>query len=496
MTTADDSPREPAPANSRRTLIGGGAVLILGFGFDQLIRFGSNVLLARLLDPPSFGLLALCMTFMVGLALFSDLGLRTAIIQSKRGDDPAFLNTAWTIQVARGFILWLAACGLAYPAAFWREEPEPRLLWILPLIGFTAVLDGFSSMRIISLHRQMGQVRTVRFDLACQVCAVATQLIWAWFDRSVNALVAGIMVSATSRCLGSHFLLQGRGDRFEWDRPAVRELAHFAGWIYVSTACWFLAAQTDKLVVGIRSLAALGVYNFAVQLVQLPVALCGAISGRLLFPYYSQLVNAGRDLRESYLNTHKMAGFLTGFFVTGAASAGPSLVKLIYDDRYQQAALFLPLLAIGALFQILDSNGGALLNARGRVRAYAFSHLSKVIVLAIGIPVGFHEMGMNGMILALILGDMVRYFVTCIFLDREGFHIFRTDVWWIALAGGVYGGTLASGLGLQTLFDPEQKRLLAAAVFASNVIGVCLLWLVIYFAGHAVGWLPHYRRRK
>ncbi|WP_157369618.1 oligosaccharide flippase family protein [Zavarzinella formosa] len=490
-----DSPK-PTRTTSRRTLIGGGAVLILGFGFDQIIRFGSNVILARLLDPHSFGVLALCMIFMVGLNLFSDLGLRTAIIQSKRGDEPAFLNTAWTIQVVRGFILWFAACGLAYPAAYWREKPETQLLWILPTIGFVAMFDGFMSTKIFTLHRHMGQLRSVKFDLTCQAFAVAVQLIWAFFDRSVNALVAGILASGTFRCFGSHLFLDGERNRFQWDKSAAKELAHFAGWIYVSTACWFLAAQTDKLVMGIRSLAALGVYNFAVQLVQMPVTLCGAISNRLLFPYYAQLVNGGKELREHFLNTHKMAGFLTGFFVTGAASAGPSLVRLIYDDRYQEAGLFIPMLAIGAFFQILDANGGALLNAKGWLKAYALSHFTKVVILAVGIPIGFAENGTNGMIVAIIIGDLVRYFVTCILLDRSGYRIFRTDVWWVLLAGGVYAMTILMAVGLREVIDPEHKKTLAALILATNVFGVCGMWLAIYLVGRKIGWLPHYRNTK
>ena len=486
----------PPPASARRTLVGGGAVLILGFGFDQLMRFGSNVLLARLLDPESFGVLALCMTFMVGLSLFSDLGLRTAIIQSKRGDDPAFLNTAWVIQIGRGFVLWAVAFVLAYPAAYWRETPEPRLLWILPTVGFVAVLEGFTSMRIVSLHRRMGQARVVKFDLTCQLVAVGVQLTWASIDRSVNALVAGILVSATLRCLGSHVVLPGEPTRVAWDRPAAWELAHFAGWIYVSTACWFLAAQTDKLVVGLRSLAALGVYHFALQLVQMPVTLCSTMAGRLLFPYYAQLVNGGRELRDHYLNTHKMAGFLVGFFVTGAAAAGPALVALIYDARYHEAALFIPLLAVGAFFQILDANGGALLNAKGRVKAYACSHFTKVAILAVGIPVGYAQAGMKGMIIAGVVGDMVRYVVTALLLDRTGYRIFRTDVWWILIAVGIWAGLLVIREGMREVIPPEQTKTLAGVTLLASVAGVCLLWSIVYAVGYRVGWLPHYRRRQ
>ena len=72
-----------------------------GYGIAQLLRLVSNVVLAKLLFPEAFGLMVLVTIFMQGIAMFSDIGIIPSIIQNKRGDDPRFLNTAWTIQVIR-----------------------------------------------------------------------------------------------------------------------------------------------------------------------------------------------------------------------------------------------------------------------------------------------------------------------------------------------------------------------------------------------------------
>lgn len=495
MSNSSPEVQEPSSSSHRRTLVGGGAILIAGFGLDQSIRFISNVILARLLDPISFGLMALCITFMVGITLFSDLGIRTATIQSKRGHEEIFLNTAWTVQALRGLVLWIVACALAYPAAYWRPEPEPRLLWILPTVGLTAVFDGFVSMKIITLHRQLKQATVVKFDLACQIFAVSVQLIWASVDQTVNALVAGILTGSVCKCLGSHLVLSGPRSRIGWDWSVLKELAHVAGWVYVSTIFWFLASQTDKLVVGLKSLATLGVYNFAVQLIQMPIALCGALANRLLFPYYSQLKNNGSELRNHYRNTHKMAGFLAGFFVTGAATVGPALVSVIYDSRYQDAVSFIPLLAAGALFQILDANGSAILTTTGRIKAQAFCHLMKVIVLSVGIPYGYQWGGMSGFIFALILGDMVRYFVTTIMLDIDGFHIFHLDIWWIFFAACVYVFAGSCSLEAITFVNPDRPRLIAIVTMLTSTFCVVLSWVVIYIVSYRIGWLPNFRKR-
>jgi O-antigen/teichoic acid export membrane protein len=90
----------------------GGALTAGAYAAAQAARLAANLILARLLFPEAFGVMALVTVFLVGLAMFSDVGIGPAISQSERGDDPAFLNTAWTINVVRGGLLWLMSCAV------------------------------------------------------------------------------------------------------------------------------------------------------------------------------------------------------------------------------------------------------------------------------------------------------------------------------------------------------------------------------------------------
>ena len=84
-----------------------------GYVATQVLRLGSNLILTRILFPEAFGLMALVAVILQGLTMFSDVGVSPSIMQSKRGDDQQFLDTAWTIQVIRGTLLWLFACAIA-----------------------------------------------------------------------------------------------------------------------------------------------------------------------------------------------------------------------------------------------------------------------------------------------------------------------------------------------------------------------------------------------
>ena len=126
---------------------------IMGFGLQQAIRFGSNLVLARLLFPEAFGTMALVTVLLVGLTMLSDLGIQPAIQSSKRGDDPAFLNTAWTLNMIRAGILVAAACALAWPVAWFYEEPI--LSQLIPVAALSLPLLALEPTRAETASRHM-----------------------------------------------------------------------------------------------------------------------------------------------------------------------------------------------------------------------------------------------------------------------------------------------------------------------------------------------------
>jgi len=113
---------ETANENYSKKAFHAATFVILGFGFSQVIRLFSNILLTRLLIPEFFGIMALSQVVFQGLGLFSDLGIGQGIIRSNRADEPQFLNTAWTLQVIRGFVLFLLVLIVAYPVSLFYEK--------------------------------------------------------------------------------------------------------------------------------------------------------------------------------------------------------------------------------------------------------------------------------------------------------------------------------------------------------------------------------------
>src|SRR5215470_17598420 len=134
------------------TAVRGGTWSLIGYVATQLLRTLATLFLARhFLGPEPFGLVGLVGVFIAGLAMFSELGIVTNVVQHPRGDEPEFLNTAFSIQAGRGLAIWVVAALAAYPVAVFYHQPE-----ILPLLLVAATSElarGLTSTAAWTLTR-------------------------------------------------------------------------------------------------------------------------------------------------------------------------------------------------------------------------------------------------------------------------------------------------------------------------------------------------------
>ena len=144
------------------------------FGASLGVRMVSNMVLTRLLLPEAFGVMAVVGVLAVALALLSDLGIGQNVIVHKRGSDPTFLNTAWTVQIARGLFIWSLAIVLAIviavlaPLGVFAADTvyvDPRLPFVLVVGTFAAVLQGLESTRIHEARRNLQPVSYTHLTL-------------------------------------------------------------------------------------------------------------------------------------------------------------------------------------------------------------------------------------------------------------------------------------------------------------------------------------------
>ncbi|MEG3848050.1 oligosaccharide flippase family protein [Microcoleus sp. herbarium19] len=424
-------------SSEKKLAIKGAVWTIASYGSSQIIRFASNLILTRLLLPELFGLVGLAYVFITGINLFSDIGLGPSIIQNKRGDDPQFLNTAWTMQVIRSLFIFICLIAITLPVASFYGEP--RLQWLIPVIGLNSVMGGFNSTATSSLNRQMAVKKIVIFELGIQIVSTAVMVVWAWFDPSIWAILAGGFTASVMELVWSHFLIRGKSNRFAWDKEAAKEIFSYGKWIFLSTALFFLCSQADRLILGkIFTLTMLGIYGIAFTLGDMPRQIIIAISGRVIFPSISMLADLPRqELRAKILKNRKLILIPLAVGLAIFVTFGDQLILTLYRKEYMAASWMMPILALGIWHTTLHNMMGSCLLAVGKSQYAAMGNLVTFLNLCITIPVAYHFKGNLGAVIAVALGDLPTYGVTNYGLWREGLTCFWQDFQLTALFVGV-----------------------------------------------------------
>ncbi|XSC45474.1 oligosaccharide flippase family protein [Bradyrhizobium sp. RDT10] len=284
----------------KQRVVKAGIWSLAGFALSLVIRLGSSLLMTRLLAPEMFGVMAVASTLIVGLAMFSDVGLKQNVVQSKRGHETAFLNTAWAIQILRGALLSagaLALCVVLVILGQFEQIPAnsvyaaPVLPYVVAVLSLSMLIAGFESTKVLEANRSILLGRITGMEVVSQAVGLSCMLGWVLIDRSIWALVAGSICSSLIRTVASHVWLRGVTNRWQWDKQAAYEVIHFGKWILLSSIFGFLASSGDRLLLGgLVNSTVIGLYAIASLFVISAEGVLSKIMTDVAFPALSEIV--------------------------------------------------------------------------------------------------------------------------------------------------------------------------------------------------------------
>ena len=463
-------------------------------GGSQVLRLGGNLILWRLLYPEAFGLMALVNVFMQGLAMFSDVGIAPSIIQSERGDDPDYLNTAWTIQVLRGFILCAVAFVTAVPLAHFYHEPQ--LSFLIPIVAMGAVVAGFNSTRLVTATRHIYLGRLTILDLSSQIFGLAAMIGLCAIYRSVWALAVGGLVSAAIRAVLSHTFMAGIKNRLRWDRSSAHALLRFGRWIFISTLLGFAVMQSDRLIFGkLIPMSLLGVYSIALVWSSFPISILERIFNSVLFPLLSRLYREGGDFSATFISIRRPWLFLIGWASACLIGGGPTLIHLMYDQRAAAGGWMIQVLACSTWLLALETANSTALLAMGKPSWVAAGSGAKLAGMLILIPLGMINYGFPGALVGFAGSEFIRYLVSVIGARTMKISGLLQDM----LLSALVMATASIGLACEirfasflTMLPFHQPRILAFFNLVCLAFVVGLGWGGCY----AVQWLVQKRNAR
>ena len=390
----------------RRNLLNASAIVMAAFAASQMMRFAGNIVLAKLLSPSAFGVVAVVNLLILALNLLSDVGLRLIVIQHQGIISRAFINTIWVLQIARGGLIYMFSLLSALVLRLLQMHDlipvasayaDPMLPFFIVGAASAALFQGFESTKSLTVRREMSLQRVTVIGLVAQLVAMILMIAIARITTSPWALVVGGVAAAFVQCTLSHAWLPGETNRLAFDKSIAWEVISKGRWIFVSSMLSFFGGNADVVLLGgLVDPTSLGNYVVAFQLINVGQILTGTISGNVVFPALSA---ARRDhpteIKAIYGRMQLVSDAVVMTSAGAVAAAGSTIIALLFDHRYALAGQVLSCLALGAVglrYYVVEQ----LMNADGNFRLTTIIAVLRLAALVVGTYVGFRIGGLVG----------------------------------------------------------------------------------------------------
>lgn len=415
-----------------------GSWVLAGYAFSQIIRFGGNLVLTRLLVPEMFGVMAIVNMLLIGLVMFSDVGLLQNIVQSNRGEDLDYLNTAWTIQIIRGFVLFTIALLISASLYFLGQHGyvssdtaygNVQLPYIAATVSVVTVIAGFNSIHLLLLNRKLMMGKLVAIEVLSQLVGLTIMLYLAWKNQDIWSLVIGTIASAIAKLILSHVWNLGERCCLVWEKAAVYDILHFGKWIFLSSILGFMTNQGDRLMLGgLISAEKLGVYTVAFFLATAVKDLLMRLISSVFFPLLSEISRENSVRLEGvYYKIRFKIDMLAMFSAGFLYSTGSDIINFLYDERYQGAGWILQVLSL-ILISVGYILAGQCFVAIGKPKLDAIQIIIQLATLYILMPIGYYFYGMNGAIWGITLSTLSRIIVSFFLMKKYLFFRFKSEI--------------------------------------------------------------------
>ena len=295
------------------------------------------------------------------LERFSEIGLEHALIQKKQ-DISRYLDTAWTAQVIRAAILAGILFITAPAIALFFNNSQAVML--IRAIGLAALLKGLINIKVLYFKKELRFNRQFAYQSAGVIAEFIVAVALAIILRNAWALIFGLLANCLVTLLASYIIYPYR-PRLALDVKKFKELFGFGKWILGTSILIFLSTQGDDIFVGrLLGIAALGFYQLAYRISNMPTTEITHVISQVTFPAYSKLQDNIQKLREAYLKVLRLTTFLAFPLAGLIFILAPDFTMVFLGEKWMPMVPVMQVLALAGLFRALAAIPGPLYLAR------------------------------------------------------------------------------------------------------------------------------------
>jgi O-antigen/teichoic acid export membrane protein len=438
----------------------------------SVAQIGYSVVMARLLEPKAFGLVAAAQLLMRFGTYFSEMGLSKAI-QQKEHLTQRDIRAASTAAIGLG-VLFFGIFYLLAPFLANFQMPDPAMATdlsaVLAWLSFNFVILGLLAVPTALLRRHMRFKAVALIDIFSNMAAyLGVGITLGYMGYGVWSLVSVILLQAGLQWALT-YMLERHSVVPVFKKDAYTPLLGYGGRMSLISFMEFIAGNLDTLMIGrLKGARALGLYNRAMLTIQLPMQSLTMSLTKVLFPALSSIQSDSARMRSIYLASVQMVGFIIFPICIGVSIAAPQVVLFLLGPKWVESIPILQILAIVVGIKLLMIFGGTVCDATGRLNVKMIIEAFSIALLGIGLYL-FHKEPLSHIALVILASELCKKIVYSIVLSRL-LH-FRL---WGDLVMGYVPGLLAAGLTGLALWSVQS-------VLPQSVLDIPALALVIEMA--------------
>lgn len=386
----------------KRAATAGAKWTSISSAFGAIVQFAQITVLAWLLRPADFGLMAMVMIVLNFAQIYSDLGISLAIVQRQDSSNEQLSSLYWLSVVMGVVVFGILLAAAPFVAGLYGES---QLGTLVPAISLLFLIAPLGSQFGLLMQKHFEFKKLALIEISAATAGAIVAIMGACHGFEVYSLVVGQLASTaiTTLC----FVVVGLT---RW-RPAlhfrysdVRGYLGFGLYQIGERSLNLIGSRIDQFLIGVfLGPEALGYYSFAWNLIIQPVNRINPILTRVAFPFFSQLQGDTERMRRGFLILLKMLSTINAPILLGISAVAPIFVPLIYGQKWEPAIVLVQLLAGVGFLRAMTNPVGTLMLAKGRADIGFYWGVAVSCVQVVGIAVSVYNYGTTGAAVGLLI---------------------------------------------------------------------------------------------
>ncbi|SEA58154.1 lipopolysaccharide biosynthesis protein [Alkalimonas amylolytica] len=399
---------------------------------SRLLGIISVIIIARVLLPEDYGLIAKAIMFSSFIQLMTEFGLLTSLVRNKNSTVDDY-NTVWTLSLIRGLLLGLV---IAATAGFWAGFfDEPEIYPVIFAYAGVAVFHGVMNVGIVDFQREMRFDREFRFNIAARLSEFLVTVSIALIYKSYWAFPIGSLVGALVKVILSYAMSSFRP---RLSLISFEKVFNFSKWFFVYESLKAVSIKLDTFLLSkLSSTESLGLYTVSKEIAGMPSTEIAMPVARASLPALAKLVDEKVAFQKLYTTILASVLFLAIPAAVGLSLLADFVILLLLGPNWAGAAFFLQILAFVGITRVNVACAVSALAAVGRADLLGRYSFYMLIIKSIALTIGIHLNGAEGLVWGVLISSLIGMAV--IQLTQRGlgllnFKLLYAQIWRVLCA--------------------------------------------------------------